>query len=189
MPKRKDENKKDRIVKAALTVMLEKGVDGLRMVDVADTAGIATGTIYIYYKDKSLLIQDIYREVNRKVANSMLKNQDNNASFIVSFRLLWRNFLNFCITNPEEHLFLKQQSPHITPIMETSFNPYYHPIAVLLDRGKSQGLVLPVPTQLLTAQIIGGIQEIAEWHRQGKFTLDNKGFEYAYKMSWNSIRR
>ena len=50
MPKLKDEAKVSAIYEAALKVILDTGYVGLKMSQVAQEAGIATGTIYTYFK-------------------------------------------------------------------------------------------------------------------------------------------
>ena len=52
MPKIKDENKIASIQMAAMKLVIKTGFVGLKMADVAAGAGIATGTLYIYYSSK-----------------------------------------------------------------------------------------------------------------------------------------
>ena len=54
MPKAKDENKIEQIFKATLKLVSVEGFGGLRMSDVAKEAGMATGTLYIYFKAGSI---------------------------------------------------------------------------------------------------------------------------------------
>ena len=51
------------IVSAALNVFLERGFSGARMSDVAARAGVAKGTLYLYFADKEALFEGVLREV------------------------------------------------------------------------------------------------------------------------------
>lgn len=55
----KVEDREHAIVTAAREVFIESGYDGARMVEIARRAGIAEGTIYIYYKTKADLMRAI----------------------------------------------------------------------------------------------------------------------------------
>ncbi|BBO91135.1 TetR/AcrR family transcriptional regulator [Desulfosarcina ovata] len=54
-----DDNKEARILKAAVQVFSEKGYNAATMAEIASTANVAEGTIYIYYPSKSDLLFSI----------------------------------------------------------------------------------------------------------------------------------
>lgn len=51
-----------RIVDAAIEVFAERGFQGARVADVATTAGVAEGTIYLYFKNKQALLLSIFEQ-------------------------------------------------------------------------------------------------------------------------------
>ena len=51
------------IVVAALDTFLERGFSDTRMVDVAQRAGVAKGTLYLYFSDKEALFEGVLAEV------------------------------------------------------------------------------------------------------------------------------
>lgn len=55
-------DKRDRILNAAITVFAEKGFHQARVSDVADQAGVADGTIYLYFKSKDDLLLTLFEE-------------------------------------------------------------------------------------------------------------------------------
>ncbi|MBS1565823.1 MAG: helix-turn-helix transcriptional regulator, partial [Bacteroidetes bacterium] len=54
--KPKDDTKIEQIFAATLRLVEEIGVAGITMRQIAREAGMATGTLYIYFKDKESLI-------------------------------------------------------------------------------------------------------------------------------------
>lgn len=65
------ENKNDRntgqkILEAAKQVFMEKGIDGARMQDIADKAGINKALLHYYYRSKEKLFEMIFMEEARK---------------------------------------------------------------------------------------------------------------------------
>ncbi len=62
MPKIVDkEAKKQEILQAALRVFAEKGVDATKIHEIAEAAGIAKGTIYLYFNNKEEIFQSILK--------------------------------------------------------------------------------------------------------------------------------
>ena len=56
----KDETKVQLILGTALKMIERVGLAGLKMSDLAKEAGVATGTVYIYFEDKNQLIRELY---------------------------------------------------------------------------------------------------------------------------------
>ena len=54
-------DKEDRILDAAVRVFAERGYHGSTMAEVARSAGVATGTIYIYFRRKQDLLITLFR--------------------------------------------------------------------------------------------------------------------------------
>ena len=55
------EARRQAILKAALTVFAARGFEAARLDDVAARAGVAKGTIYLYFDDKESLFQELVR--------------------------------------------------------------------------------------------------------------------------------
>jgi AcrR family transcriptional regulator len=49
------------ILRAALTVFAERGFEAARLDDVAARAGVAKGTLYLYFRDKEALFEELVR--------------------------------------------------------------------------------------------------------------------------------
>ncbi len=56
-----DDNKKDQIRKAALAVFARRGFHGTTVAEIAQEAGIAKGTIYLYYASKEEILIAVFR--------------------------------------------------------------------------------------------------------------------------------
>ncbi|HHY38755.1 MAG TPA: TetR/AcrR family transcriptional regulator [Clostridia bacterium] len=56
-----DQGKRQQIMSAAVDVFSRKGYHGTRMEEVADLAGVAKGTVYLYFPSKEALLREIVR--------------------------------------------------------------------------------------------------------------------------------
>jgi AcrR family transcriptional regulator len=75
-PKRRSlppEARRAAILAAALEEFTARGYEGARLDDVARRAGIAKGTIYLYFTDKEALFQDLVRSMVHPVLGTLEK--------------------------------------------------------------------------------------------------------------------
>ena len=54
---------REMILQSALTIFLERGFEGARMVDVAARAGLAKGTLYLHFADKEALFEFVLQQL------------------------------------------------------------------------------------------------------------------------------
>lgn len=64
--KKKDEAASEKILEAARKVFLTKGLDGARMQDIADEAGMNKALLHYYYSNKEKLFEMIFMEEAKK---------------------------------------------------------------------------------------------------------------------------
>src|SRR3954463_13057426 len=60
---KKDLSTEEKILNAAKKVFLTKGMDGARMQDIADEAGINKALLHYYFRSKEKLFETIFLEV------------------------------------------------------------------------------------------------------------------------------
>ena len=65
------EERRSAILAAALEEFTARGYEGARLDDVAKRAGIAKGTIYLYFADKEALFQDLVRSMVHPVLGTL----------------------------------------------------------------------------------------------------------------------
>ncbi|EEJ54222.1 TetR/AcrR family transcriptional regulator [Mobiluncus mulieris] len=59
MPQVLKEEVRESLVAAASQIFMERGFSGARLTDIADTAGVSTGLVYSYFKNKEELFQAV----------------------------------------------------------------------------------------------------------------------------------
>lgn len=64
-------NKRDRLLRSALELFLEKGPGSTSIDDIVQRAGVAKGTFYLYFKDRNDILEDlVVKEGTRLVTDS-----------------------------------------------------------------------------------------------------------------------
>ncbi len=60
MARKPEGDKRRRILEAAITVFAQKGYFTARITDIARSAGVADGTIYLYFNNKEDIIASVF---------------------------------------------------------------------------------------------------------------------------------
>lgn len=187
----KDSGKVDIIFKAALKLVLSEGFTALKMSALAKEAGIAAGTIYLYFDSKEELINQLYVDLKRRNSLEFLKGYDPELPFMDGFETIWYNYLDTALGRPEEVAFLEQyyRSPYLRDDVRQESEKLLQPIFDLLERGKNEALVQDIPTPILVAHLSGSMNELVRWHVTGALRLDENTRSKAFELAWNSIKK
>ncbi len=75
-PTKRSEQNKEKIIKAARSVVSQQGISNTTLQLIADEAGISKGALYYYYKTKDDILYDIMEEDNAE-SNKIVHNVTN----------------------------------------------------------------------------------------------------------------
>ena len=95
------ENKRDRIMEAAIQVLSRKGYHNTKMEEIAVAAGIGKGTIYEYFDSKLQLLQEILERSFHLYDHSINSDISNSLSIKQKIRGLVEGHLRFCQENKD----------------------------------------------------------------------------------------
>ena len=90
----------EQIFDATDRLMAKEGLHHLSMHKLAKEAGIAAGTIYLYFKSKDELLAQFARRVFNKFAVAIEEGFDESQSFFEQYRKMWWNIWHFLQENP-----------------------------------------------------------------------------------------
>ena len=69
----KDDNKKNAITKAVISLSNEIGFSNVSMSKIAKRAGVSSSTLYVYYENKDDMFNKVYAECENPNAQGMCK--------------------------------------------------------------------------------------------------------------------
>jgi TetR/AcrR family transcriptional regulator, repressor of fatR-cypB operon len=191
MPKIKDDTKQIAIREAALKLVIQTGFAGLKMADVAREAGMATGTVYIYYANKEELINELYALTKQEVAEVLLHPAHMAANFYDTFRNMWLGYFAFCRQKPEKMLFVEQflYSGYVAPEVIEQAEARLEPLNHLLLDAQQQGIIKLLDVELLKAYIQGALHETIKILMKQNRALEDGELNRLFDMTWSSIRK
>jgi AcrR family transcriptional regulator len=191
MPRIKDKNKIQAIYQATLALVLKSGYAELNMAAVAKEAGIATGSIYTYFKNKEHLINQLYLHLKEEKVNMMFKKYHEKDNFYESFQKLWMAYFKISMNEYHKMMFIEQYaySSIITAPTRKKADALLLPMVSLLQHAQQEQLIKKVEPEIILSSITGAVLEIVRYY-QSKGTKPNKStIEQCFEMAWTSIRK
>ena len=105
----KDKPTEDRIFEAATEVFLEKGMDGARMQDIADRAGINKSLLNYYYRSKDRLFNAVFEMIAIKMLEKFAAVLDKDLPIEEKLHFFFDEHISFLQKNPRLPLFLMNE--------------------------------------------------------------------------------
>jgi TetR/AcrR family transcriptional regulator len=101
-----DKQTEERIFESATEVFVEKGMDGARMQDIADHAGINKALLHYYYRTKDHLFNAVFEKIAGKVFSKFAPVLDEKLSLEDKIKFFYREHIAFMQKNPRLPAFL-----------------------------------------------------------------------------------
>ncbi len=95
-----DKQTEEKIFEAATEVFINKGMDGARMQDIADRAGINKSLLHYYYRTKERLFNAVFEKIAGEMFRKFAPVFDENLTFEDKIRFFYREHIAFLQKNP-----------------------------------------------------------------------------------------
>ncbi len=191
MARIKEPGKIEALYSAALSLVMKNGLAGLKMADVARLAGMATGTVYIYFENKEVLINQLYTKLKQEELAYLLKDDKPNENFFVRFKIIWMNYLMYNYSHPEEMIFFEQtyRSAILREDSIRSSDEINRVLSGVLESARQQHIIVDCGVEVIFAQLMGAVHELVKYHIDKNIPLTEAHQAKYFEMAWGSIRR
>ena len=183
-------DKRSRILGATLSLLSTCGFHGFSVRRLAEVAGVATGTVYLYFKDREDLIQQLHREIVQELSSHLFVGVESEASEFCRYRRICLNFWAFWQANPDI-LSSKAQFDHLPPDVRRNqideSRAQVSPLFELFENGRETGVLKNLPDYVLVTLAIDPITELAHKNRIGLVQVDNSCLESVIQACWDAI--
>jgi hypothetical protein len=97
----------EKIIVAAKKVFLLRGLDGARMQDIADEAGINKALLHYYFRSKEKLFEKVFDQLSSKIIPDLTKIIElDNLTILEKLEKIVEKYIDFVAENPQVPLFL-----------------------------------------------------------------------------------
>ncbi len=95
-----NQNTETRILEAAKEIFIKKGMDGSRMQEIADEAGINKSLLHYYYRSKDKLFEAVFKIAIVTFAPKLFKNLNKDLPFFTKIELFVEDYISLINKNP-----------------------------------------------------------------------------------------
>ena len=189
--KLKDAEKKDAINVKIVDIVYEKGIAGVKMMDLACKVGVCPSTLYVYYKNKEDLILSIFTELVRNHTEEFRSNLVLDIPFKLKLKKIWLQWLHFSVNNFKEMNFIQQvkQSPYMDKLPKEITASKLQLSTDLVAEGKRQQLIKDVPNAVLFSLVESNLKQTTELILDKQLSLNEKDMDMMFTFLWDAIKR
>ncbi len=154
MARKPSPERREQFLNAALKLFVQKGVQNTSTAAIAEEAGSAAGTLFIYFPTKQDLIHELVLQISREQSAYMKTLLKPHLSVRDTFWMIWEGSIRWFVENMDAYLYTQQirDSGSIAEevVQETArYLDYYF---AAIQKGFASGAIKPYPVDL-----IGGI--------------------------------
>jgi TetR/AcrR family transcriptional regulator, fatty acid metabolism regulator protein len=172
------EDKRRRIIEAAVQVFADKGFFGARVSEIAKVAGVADGTIYLYFKNKDDILIRLFQEKMAEILARLASIAEGADEAEAKLKYYVAEHLELAAEQPrlmqvltvelrQSARFMKDYAHH------QPFGRYLAVIANIIEQGQANGAFREDVQPALTSRaLFGALDEIAlSWVLGGSTTM------------------
>ena len=185
-------DKRTKILNAAETLLAERGLYGLSIKVIAQTAGIAAGTIYCYFDNKDALLHELHKYILTEAAQTIFNGWQEQLSPKQKYDLLWQNAYQAVLKNPQrltviDMLYFTPDQHHqeIVCLDEDVFCPLVNFYQQGIDEGRFNNWEVPA---LITLSFDSAIN-LAKKVLKNKIIPDQMLLNRVRDASWSIIQK
>ena len=184
-----DPNKRERILNAAAELIVRNGLQS-SMSAIAEAAGVATGSLYNYFKSKEDMVAALYEQLADDIADAIVREIDPASSHRERLMRYVDDYIDF-IWDDAQRAFLFEYLSSLPAVPPAELRKVFTRVSdygdTLLIEAQQAGAVRDMPHALMGAMIGGTIRNCLKWRRRGPAKLAAEERRSIALMCWNAI--
>ncbi|MBI5419341.1 MAG: TetR/AcrR family transcriptional regulator [Deltaproteobacteria bacterium] len=158
--------KRERILRAAIRIFSQKGYFNSRISEIAREAGVADGTIYLYFKNKDDLLISLFEEKMGEVVADVRARVEAGGDALSRLKIFIENHMSLLIREAGLieviQVELRQSNKFMKEYIPVRFLEYLDVISGILEAGKREGIFRhDLNVTMARRAIFGALDEIS----------------------------
>lgn len=185
-----DENKKDAIVEATISLLNEIGFANLSMSQIAKKAGVSSSTLYVYFENKDDMLKKIYLEVKRLFSASLLSGVEQSAPVRQVMEQLIYNILDFALKQTAYFFYMEQFSnaPRLDQSSADDLAAIMAPVYEIFERGQQEGISKKADPALLLSFCYHATTQLVKNKLKYGQSFSDVEIKTVTQMCWDAIK-
>ncbi|ERM60615.1 TetR/AcrR family transcriptional regulator [Vibrio cyclitrophicus] len=184
--------KRQKILDAALILFSQQGLEGTSTGQIAKTAGVAKATLFHHFENKSLLIDELFRDLKLELFSTLqphtgIAEQDR----YQAFKFMWITGVEWALENPVAMKFFT--NVHFDPTTQTReviVSQMFASLDEIILKGQEDGKLMSLNIDLVRHFIHSHFLICANWLIEQSESPPEKTSKYindSFDMCWRAI--
>lgn len=190
MVRTKDPQRREQILDSALALFAGQGVQNTTTAELSKAAGIAAGTLFLYFPSKQALIDALALRAAAQQAQAASERLAGAASAQEAFAAIWYATIDYFLAYPAAFRFLVQvrDSGWISEetVQETAamFAYFYHAVQMGLD----ENTIAPYPPDLIGSLLYHAIVAVVNIAQSQPQAQAQQTIDQGFAIFWKGIQ-
>jgi TetR/AcrR family fatty acid metabolism transcriptional regulator len=169
MSRKRSDDKRQKILQAAVKVFARKGYFGARVSEIARRAGVADGTIYLYFRNKEDILVCLFDEVMLEHLRRARKELRSVQGAPARLRVIAEHHLGLLGNNRDLAVVFQVELRQSTKFMErftaSWLQDYFQALSDVIEQGQKEGsLRADLPRKMAAKAFFGTLDEmVTSW--------------------------
>jgi AcrR family transcriptional regulator len=183
------DDKREAILDAALTLFTERTFDGTAVPLIADTAGVAAGTIYRYFPSKEALVNALYRRWKGEMRAAIRDGIATASTTREQFGGIWRGLWRFAADHPLAITFL--ETHHHAAYLDDESHALGAEIeaesAAFIRQAQVKGELRDSEPGVIIALVFGAFTGLVKKAGSGGLVFDEDVVRQTEEIMWSAV--
>ena len=183
------DDKRARLLDAALDLFETRGFDGVAVPEIAAKAGVAVGTVYRYFETKEALVNALYRQWKQAYNELVLAPVPKNIRARDLFTRIWHRMTLFARTNPRAVRFLDlhHHAAYLDEESRTLSKSYAQFAEEFVRNARAQGAIRDLDPIMVVALMWGAAVGLTKFAASGALDFDARMAGDMEDALWRAI--
>ncbi|AFA48854.1 TetR/AcrR family transcriptional regulator [Acetobacterium woodii] len=184
-------DKREKILKAALELFNQYGFDNTPTARITKEAGVATGTLFNYFKNKEELINVLYLSCKDSLTNGLSRGFEQESTFRSKLKRIYINYIVWSLDHTDEFLFFQQfcNAPCIGENTRKEGVSKFKKIMALMSEGIEQEIIKNVNLDYMSSLLMSIMNANTYYFIDNPSLAGDDDFlETSFSFLWDSIK-
>lgn len=190
MARVRSEEKRLAILAAATGIIVEAGLPATRTAAIAKAAGVAEGTLFVYFKTKDELVNQLYLSIKQELAAVMITTADDSLSMEAKFRHYWCKYVCWGVENHSKKLAMDQLmvSAALLPEVKEQANVPFAEVANYVAGCIEAGLLKSLPVDYVLGVFAAMAEMTINYVLQQKVAVEEYQ-QTGFDLLWDAVAK
>jgi AcrR family transcriptional regulator len=185
----RSEDKRNAILEAATEIVAEQGVSA-PTARIAKRAGVAEGSLFTYFENKDVLLNQLYLALKDDLRHAMLDGFPAAERLAVQARHVWNGYVDWGVANPQKHKAISQLgvSDRISPQSREAGMAGFSQVNAMLQESRAGGALKDQPPAFAGA-VMASLADATMTFIQREPTMAERYKSAGFDAFWAAIAK